>query len=126
MDSNYLKRELTEADPAIGIITNPVVREAAFPWQEAGVVPSRETLAAVLESPSVARRLQELGVRFVIFTLVDHDEWFGGPLICQAGRMGIAVGKEVTTSLHFRVESAGRKEQGWRVKRACVFSMAAL
>jgi hypothetical protein len=41
--------------------------------------------------------LQELGVRFVIFTLVDHDEWFGGPLICQAGRMGIAVGKEVTT-----------------------------
>jgi hypothetical protein len=96
-----LENTFEKDHPGLRLISAARVREAVFPWLEAGVTPSPELLANLLGRSPIAERLKRNGVRLVLFPLIEHVDNLGGPFFCGAGAggagcFGVAGGEEVT------------------------------
>ncbi|WP_153145081.1 hypothetical protein [Dechloromonas sp. H13] len=96
-----LQKKLETRHAALRLASATTVRNAAFPWLEAGVTPSSEVLAEILGSPPISEKLKRNDIRFVLLPVIEHINSFGGPFFCGygirgAGCLGAAWGDNVT------------------------------
>lgn len=92
-----LEGKVLSSHPTLHLAPGSRVRAIAFPWLEAGMVPSKEALAHLLGRTSVASQLDRLRVRFILFPAIDYVDNLGGPFLCTTGGyLGVMVGSQAT------------------------------
>ena len=86
-----LVRALEESYQYVSFMPDVTFRSTLFPWLEPGVEPEHgEPLTKLLKRPLVARRLSELGVRYLLSPmLITSAPGLSGPFMCGGG-MGAA------------------------------------
>lgn len=96
-----LESKVVSNQPKLHMVPSFRVRAIGFPWLEAGMVPSQESLENLLGQAPVASQLERLGVRYVLLPTIEHVDNFGGPFMCggggpAAGCLGVAAGSQTT------------------------------
>jgi hypothetical protein len=100
-----MERALNTLHDQVSLTPSSTVQRAVFPWLEAGVIPNQdEELIKLLERPSVALRLRELGVHYLLFPSLETrmsppsgSFWCGGGLGGGAGCFGRTTAERTST-----------------------------
>lgn len=96
-----LEQTLGAGSDQFQIVSAASVRNAAYPWLEAGNTPDPSRLVKFLGWPPIAKELERIEVRFVLFPTINFVDNFTGPFLCGAGAggagcLGVAGGEQVT------------------------------
>lgn len=85
-----VNRKISGGSNGISVIDEDAFRDALFPWFEPRTAPARTSdLAEIIAQPNLAARLEELGLRYLIWVDGDTDRTdAGGSMTCSVTTAG--------------------------------------